>query len=109
MPADDIDPISGKAPSKTWVYDAVKLAVDEHYFAKMNFRTYGKGIHLLLHTPSPESNGTARKANASFRAWPVEPFAPESDTTPTLNGYLIGPPLKRQSDLATECSGLSYS
>ena len=34
----------GKAPSKTWVYDAVKLAVDEHYF-KMNFRTYGKLGH----------------------------------------------------------------
>jgi hypothetical protein len=47
----------GKAPSKTWVYDAVKLAVDEHYFAKINFRTYGKGIHLLPHTPFPESNG----------------------------------------------------
>ena len=29
----------GNAPSKTWVYDAVKLAVDEHYFAKINFRT----------------------------------------------------------------------
>ncbi len=35
----------GKAPSKTWVYDAVKLAVDEHYFAKTNFRTYGKLGH----------------------------------------------------------------
>ena len=35
----------GKAPSKTWVYDAVKLAVDEHYFAKINFRTYGKLGH----------------------------------------------------------------
>jgi hypothetical protein len=35
----------GHAPSKTWVYDAVKLAVDEHYFAKINFRTYGKLGH----------------------------------------------------------------
>ena len=35
----------GKAPSKTWVYDAVKLAVDEHYFARINFRTYGKLGH----------------------------------------------------------------
>jgi uncharacterized protein YlxP (DUF503 family) len=35
----------GKAPSKTWVYDAVKLAVDEHYFSKINFRTYGKLGH----------------------------------------------------------------
>jgi hypothetical protein len=35
----------GKAPSKTWVYDAVKLAVDKHYFAKINFRTYGKLGH----------------------------------------------------------------
>ena len=31
---------SGHAPSKTWVYDAVKLAIDENEF--QNFRTYGK-------------------------------------------------------------------
>ena len=52
---------------------------------------------------------TARKANVPLRAWPVEPFVSESDTTLTLNGYLIGPPLQRGPDLATECSGLSYS
>jgi hypothetical protein len=31
---------SGDAPSKTWIYDAVKLAVDEHDLK--TFPTYGK-------------------------------------------------------------------
>lgn len=42
---------SGKVPSKTWVYDAVKLAIDEHDFK--DFRTYGNLGHsqkvLLTH------------------------------------------------------------
>jgi len=45
---------SGKAPSKTWVYDAVKLAIDEHDFK--DFRTYGNLGHsqkvLLTHIGS---------------------------------------------------------
>jgi hypothetical protein len=44
---------SGHAPSKTWVYDAVKLAIDENNFK--DFRTYGKIGHshkvLLTHVP----------------------------------------------------------
>ena len=47
---------SGDAPSKTWVYDAVNLAIDEHRFA--TFRTYGKIGHshkvLLTHVKSME-------------------------------------------------------
>ena len=34
---------SGHAPSKTWVYDAVKLAIDEHHFK--SFSVYGKLGH----------------------------------------------------------------
>lgn len=45
---------SGNAPSKTWVYDAVKLAIDEHDFK--DFRTYGNLGHsqkvLLTHVDS---------------------------------------------------------
>ena len=47
---------SGDAPQKTWIYDAVKLAVDDHYFRMEGgpiFRTYGKLGHsqkvLLTH------------------------------------------------------------
>ena len=44
---------SGDAPSKTWVYDAVNLAVDEHLLS--DFRTYGNIGHshkvLLTHVP----------------------------------------------------------
>jgi len=47
---------SGNAPSKTWVYDSIKLAVDEHDFK--NFRTYGKLGHsqkvLITHVKEDE-------------------------------------------------------
>lgn len=36
---------AGSAPSKTWVYDAVKLAVDDHFYNNEGFRTYGKLGH----------------------------------------------------------------
>lgn len=47
---------SGHAPSKTWVYDAVKLAIDEHHFK--SFSVYGNLGHshkvLLLRAPKDE-------------------------------------------------------
>ena len=47
---------SGNVPSKTWVYDAVKLAIDEHDFK--DFRTYGNLGHsqkvLLTHVDSDQ-------------------------------------------------------
>ena len=47
---------SDKVPSKTWVYDAVKLAIDEHDFK--DFRTYGNLGHsqkvLLTHVDSDQ-------------------------------------------------------
>jgi DNA repair photolyase len=43
----------GNAPKKTWIYDAIKLAVDDHYFRSIQFRTYGQLGHsqkvLLTH------------------------------------------------------------
>jgi hypothetical protein len=51
---------SGDAPSKTWIYDAVKLAVDQHDYE--NFRTYGNLGHsqklLLTHV----KDGDKKKA-----------------------------------------------
>ena len=40
---DKADNYRGCAPAKTWFYNAVKLAVDEHEFK--DFRTYGKLGH----------------------------------------------------------------
>jgi hypothetical protein len=59
--AERLDQGSGDAPKKTWIYDAVKLAVDDHYFRMEGgqiFRAYGKLGHShkvrLAHVQQPE-------------------------------------------------------
>jgi hypothetical protein len=50
---------SGDAPSKTWIYDAVKLAVDEHDFE--SFRLYGKlGLSQKLLLTHVKDDGEKR-------------------------------------------------
>jgi hypothetical protein len=59
--AERLDNGAGDAPQKTWIYDAVKLALDDHYFRMEGgqiFRAYGKLGHShkvrLAHVKQPE-------------------------------------------------------
>jgi hypothetical protein len=87
---------SGKAPKKTWIYDAVKLAVDDHYFRSINFRLYGKigHSHKVLLTRVPETTRKKRLVKEIAKAngvYTVEKLRQRIKETAKTNRVFITP------------------
>ncbi|BBO78608.1 hypothetical protein DSCW_60250 [Desulfosarcina widdelii] len=88
--------VSGKAPKKTWIYDAVKLAVDDHHFRSTKFRLYGKigHSHKVLLTRVPEITRKKRLVKEIAKAngvYTVEKLRQRIKETAKTNRVFITP------------------
>jgi DNA repair photolyase len=87
---------SGKAPKKTWIYDAVKLAVDDHHFRSTKFRLYGNigHSHKVLLTRVPEITRKKRLVKEIAKAngvYTVEKLRQRIKETAKTNRVFITP------------------
>jgi DNA repair photolyase len=110
-----LDKGSGDAPKKTWIYDAVKLAVDDHHFRSIGFRTYGQLGHsqkvLLTRVPdrdkkqelvekAVDEGQTVKQLRESIRAIRT----PEAENSTPKKGFRDWTDPKNNVNICTGCA-----
>jgi hypothetical protein len=82
------------SPSKSWVYNAIKVCVDDHKFEKMDFHTYGKLpiSHRVKLAYVPDDTVKKDLAQQSFdNDWTVKVLVQEIDNRKSKRGKKSSP------------------